>query len=262
MATRCPFGWKSRFQSNLSILEAKNVSAPCATQETLGQTLLRDTFTALYQASSGFFLLFFCLQFCHYNYILLILFTNIKPYIFFCLGKVVFVLREQDLSSPINIAIDGSVLPYFPQPAHSLPLHCSLLRFILLFEPKSACGYTSLKENSYAAFVTLTLNLSTDKIRCFFWKKQNFSQFSLLSLFVFLPHLFTSVIFNTIPCDFAILLEMRLSFFFAFLTVLIEYLTGLFTIWLCCFSPDDIIVCIFFLSVSSWCHVISKLRRN
>lgn len=53
MATRCPFGWKSRFQSNLSILEAKNVSAPCATRETLGQTLLRDTFTALYWASSG-----------------------------------------------------------------------------------------------------------------------------------------------------------------------------------------------------------------
>lgn len=35
------------------------MSAPCATQETLGQTLLRDTFTALYQASSGFFFVVF-----------------------------------------------------------------------------------------------------------------------------------------------------------------------------------------------------------
>lgn len=115
MATRCPFGWKSRFQSNLSILEAKNVSAPCATQETLGQTLLRDTFTALYRA----LLWVFCLQFCHYNYILLILFTNIKPYIFFPWEKLSLCLCEQDLSSPINIAIDGSVLPYF-SPACSL----------------------------------------------------------------------------------------------------------------------------------------------
>lgn len=164
MATRCPFGWKSRFQSNLSILEAKNVSAPCATQETLGQMLLRVTSITLdreWRGGGGVFAIL-SLQLYFINLI-----YKYQAIHFSSLGKLVFVLCAQEPSSPINIAIDGSVLPYFP-PACSLSLCCSLLNFTLLFEPRKDSLWClifkiklmlqyKLEINNYTIFITLPI---------------------------------------------------------------------------------------------------------
>lgn len=109
MATRCPFGWNSRFQSNLSILEAKNVSAPCATQENFGGKQCSETLL-MHQTVNlrGFLFAILSIQLYFINLI-----YKYQAIHFFPLGIVVFVLWAQDLSSPVNAAIDGSVLPYF-----------------------------------------------------------------------------------------------------------------------------------------------------
>lgn len=109
MATRCPFGWNARFQSNLSILEAKNVSAPCATQENFGANSAPRHFWCTRPWFFGVFL--FAILSIQLYFINLI--YKYQAIHFFSLRIVVFVLCAQDLSSPVNAAIDGSVLPHF-----------------------------------------------------------------------------------------------------------------------------------------------------
>lgn len=146
MATRCPFGWNSRFQSNLSFLGAKNVSAPrAARQETLGAER-RGTFSSTRSRRWEFFSRVFTVLWLQLYFINLICkcvkihnFPSPPPPhppepLFSLPGKsgFAFVQGAQDLGSPRIIAIDGSVLPYsLPSLLSSLPPR--LCRFFFFF---------------------------------------------------------------------------------------------------------------------------------